>query len=186
MVTKRMTKSLHSISRLADGVKAQKARSSKRSSDTPCVRGRCLCGAIEVEIDVPAFWAWHDHSVESRKVHAAAYATYVGCWLSRFRVAKGLSSVTRFDDQTGKSTRAFCGHCGTPVYFARRHSPKMVNVPRALFNGRTGREPRYHVAMDQQPEWAYRGEAVRPLKGYPGVMVESSRRNKSVALDDWL
>lgn len=62
----------------------------------------------------------------------------------------------------------------------------MVNVPRALFNGRTGREPRYHVAMDQQPEWAYRGEPVSPLKGYPGVMVERSRRSKSVALDDWL
>ena len=26
------------------------------------VSGRCLCGAVELEIDFPAFWAWHDHS----------------------------------------------------------------------------------------------------------------------------
>jgi hypothetical protein len=23
------------------------------------VSGRCLCGAVELEIDFPAFWAWH-------------------------------------------------------------------------------------------------------------------------------
>jgi len=26
------------------------------------VSGRCLCGAVELETDFPAFWAWHDHS----------------------------------------------------------------------------------------------------------------------------
>jgi len=26
------------------------------------VSDRCLCGAVELEIDFPAFWAWHDHS----------------------------------------------------------------------------------------------------------------------------
>src|SRR5215831_17904956 len=44
------------------------------------VSGRCLCGAVELEIDFPAFWAWHDHSAASRRAHGAAYATYIGCW----------------------------------------------------------------------------------------------------------
>jgi hypothetical protein len=39
------------------------------------VSGRCLCGAVELEIDFPAFWAWHDHSAASRRAHGAAYAT---------------------------------------------------------------------------------------------------------------
>jgi hypothetical protein len=30
----------------------------------------------------------------------------------------------------------------------------MVNVPRALFEGRTGREPRYHIAIEESPDWA--------------------------------
>ena len=37
--------------------------------------GQCLCGKIEVEITMPAFWAWHDHSRGTRRAHGAAYAT---------------------------------------------------------------------------------------------------------------
>jgi hypothetical protein len=33
----------------------------------------------------------------------------------------------------------------------------MVNIPRALFTGRTGREPRYHVAIEELQDWAYTG-----------------------------
>ena len=53
------------------------------------VFGRCLCGAVELEIDFPAFWAWHDHSAASRRAHGAAYATYIGCWRKHARVAQG-------------------------------------------------------------------------------------------------
>ena len=48
--------------------------------------GRCACGAVELEIDVPARWAWHDHSAASRLAQGCAYATYVGSWRSRFRI----------------------------------------------------------------------------------------------------
>jgi hypothetical protein len=54
----------------------------------------------------------------------------------------------------------------------------MVNIPRALFDGRTGREPLYHVAIGDSPEWAYRYEKLRPLKGYPGVMWTGPKRRK--------
>src|SRR5258708_35284213 len=57
------------------------------------VSGSCLCGAVELEIDFPAFWAWHDHSAASRHAHGAAYATYIGCWRKHARVAKGQRSI---------------------------------------------------------------------------------------------
>jgi hypothetical protein len=140
--------------------------------------GQCACGKVRVEIDVPAFWAWHDHSRATRRAHGAAYATYVGCWLSRFRVAKGERQLTHFRDEATGDTRAFCSRCGTPVAYARARSSKWVNVPRALFDGRTGREPLYHVAIEDSPEWAYRCEKLRPLKGYPGVMWTGPKRRK--------
>ena len=31
------------------------------------VKGQCLCGKVSFEIDVPARWAWHDHSKASRQ-----------------------------------------------------------------------------------------------------------------------
>ena len=60
--------------------------------------GQCLCGKVAFEIDVPARWAWHDHSPSSRRAHGAAYATYVGSWRKRFRITRGKASLTRYED----------------------------------------------------------------------------------------
>src|SRR3954447_25029499 len=98
--------------------------------------GQCLCGKVRVEIDVPARWAWHDHSVASRRAHGAAYATYVGSWRKRLRITSGKAAISRFEDKTSNNLRSFCAHCGTPLFYERRRSPHMVNIPRALFSGR--------------------------------------------------
>jgi hypothetical protein len=140
--------------------------------------GRCVCGAVEVEIGIPARWAWHDHSEASRHAQGAAYATYVGSWRSRFRIVEGEDEITRYEDDEAGTARSFCARCGTPLFYERRSSPQMVNVPRALFTTRTGREPRYHMHLSQQADWTYLGEPLAPLKGYPGVMWEKPSRKK--------
>ncbi|MDR6288367.1 hypothetical protein E9232_000874 [Inquilinus ginsengisoli] len=149
-----------------------------RKTPAAVAKGRCLCGAVQVEIDVPARWAWHDHSQASRHAHGAAYATYVGSWRSRFRITKGAAGITRFEDEATGTARSFCTRCGTPLFYERPRAPQMVNLPRALFETRTGREPLYHIAIEQAPEWTYRGEPLRPLKGFPGVVWEGPRRKK--------
>src|SRR5579862_8429784 len=87
------------------------------------VKGRCLCGAVQIEIGFPARWAWHDHTRASRIAHGAAYATYVGSWRKRFRIADGENEVTRYEDKTTGAARSFCGRCGTPLFYERAHSP---------------------------------------------------------------
>ncbi len=117
-------------------------------------------------------------SVASRRVHGAGYATFVGSWRSRFRVTEGMTKITRFKDPTAGTVRSFCARCGTPLLYERTGSPHMVNVPRALFTARTGRQPRYHIAIEESPEWTYLGETLVPLKGFPGVVWDRSRRKK--------
>jgi len=138
--------------------------------------GGCVCGAVRFEIDVPAVWAWHDHSAASGRAHGAACVTWVGSWRSRFRLIAGEASITTFEDKATGSKRSFCATCGAPLFYVRARAPKMINIPRALFESRTGREPRYHLARGESPEWAYAGETLRPLKGYPGVLWARPRR----------
>lgn len=138
--------------------------------------GACVCGAVRIEIDVPAFWAWHDHSKASQRAQGCAYATYVGCWRSKVRVVKGARSIAGFEDKASGSVRSFCRKCGTPLLYERAHAPKMVNLPRALFDSGTGREPRYHIRIEDSPEWEYCGAKLSPLKGYPGVLWERSKK----------
>ena len=140
--------------------------------------GACICAAVQLEIDLPAFWAWHDHSKASQRAQGCAYATYIGCWKSRVRVVKGGKSISTFEEPATHATRSFCARCGTPLFYERARAPKMVNIPRALFETRTGREPLYHIGLNDAPEWEYRGESLVPLKGYPGVMWTRSKGKK--------
>jgi hypothetical protein len=140
--------------------------------------GQCLCGSVAFEIDVPARWAWHDHSAASRCAHGAAYATYVGSWRKRLRITRGEDAIARYEHPATKTVRSFCATCGTPLFYERARSPHMVNVPRALFSSRTGRQPLYHIAIEELRDWAYTGEPLVPLKGFPGVVWQRSKKKK--------
>jgi len=140
--------------------------------------GRCACGKVRLEIDVPAVWAWHDHAEATRRATGGAYATYVGSWKSRFRILAGEEHITRYKDEATGTVRSFCARCGTPLMYERPRSPKMVNIPRGVFESRTGREPRYHMNLPQMADWTYLGEPLGPLKGYPGVMWERPRKSR--------
>ena len=148
--------------------------------------GRCVCGGVRFEIDVPAVWAWHDHGERTRHAQGCAYATYVGSWKSRFRMLQGEELISRYEEAATGSVRSFCSRCGTPLFYERGRAPKMLNIPRALFETRTGREPRYHLNLGEAPDWAYRQEALETLKGFPGVMWTrpKPRRSKRAALPE--
>ena len=92
------------------------------------VSGHCLCGAVELEIDFPAFGPGTITTAASRLAHGAAYATYIGCWRKHARVSKGRRSIARFEDAKTGATRSFCSRCGTPLLYERKRSPYMVNI----------------------------------------------------------
>ena len=146
--------------------------------DRVTAEGACACRAVRLEIVVPAVWAWHDHSEASRRAQGTAYATWVGSWKSKFRVLEGEALITRYCDPELGTVRSFCARCGTPLTYERPRSPQIVNIPRGVFTGRTGRETRYHMFLGEAADWTYLGEPLGPVKGYPGVMRERPRKKK--------
>ena len=160
------------------------ARPSAPKGSAVQARARCACGAVTLEIDVPAVWAWHDHSTATRGAQGGAYATWVGSWKSRFRILDGEEHLSRYEDAEAGWARSFCARCGTPMLYERARSPKVVNIPRGLFTSRTGREPRYHMFLSETADWTYSGGALSPLKGYPGVMWERPKRARRIEPED--
>lgn len=155
------------------------SKSGIKSSRQAKTTGTCLCGGVKIEIDTPAFWAWHDHSKASQRAQGCAYATYIGCWKSRVHIRTGAKSISSFEEPATGAIRSFCAKCGTPLLYERARSPKMINIPRAIFAARTGREPLYHIGLQDAAEWEYRGEKIVPLKNYPGVMWTRPARKKA-------
>ena len=59
----------------------------------------------------------------------------------------------------------------------------MVNIPRALFLSRTGRQPLYHIGIEELQEWIYDGQPLVPLKGFPGVVWQRAKKNRRIGSD---
>lgn len=157
----------------------------KRSKGPPVIaRAACACGGVRIEMTAPAQWAWHDHSRLSQKAHGAQAGVYVGTWKKRVRITDGEDLLARWEDPEHHTVRSFCARCGTPLMYERPRSPHFVNIPRAAFETGVGREPRYHLNIEQAPAWAYRGEPLGPLKGYPGVLWERPRKKKPSGFED--
>src|SRR5258708_18304856 len=81
------------------------------------VPGQCLCGEVNIEIDFPGRWAWHDHTPASRHAHGAAYATYVGSWRPRFPITRGQAKITPYADAASGPVRRFCVRSRTPISY---------------------------------------------------------------------
>lgn len=92
-------------------------------------QGHCICGAVRFEIDVPAVWAWYDHSEASRRAQGCAYVTDAGSRKSRFRVLEGADCLRRYEDAEAGTALSFCICCGEPVIYERHRSPRYVSIP---------------------------------------------------------
>jgi len=162
------------------GKSKPKPSTNRRSTAPATASGSCLCGAIEIEIDFPAFWP--GTITASRRGSPTARPTRRISAAGEDMVAshKGMKkSTTRFDDNPPKRREAFCARCGSPILYEKDHSPHMVHIPRALFAGRTGREPRYHLNFAERQDWEWAGEKLVPLMGFPGVVWERPKRRNA-------
>jgi hypothetical protein len=105
--------------------------------------------------------------------------TYVGTWRKRFRITAGEREINRFEEKETGAVHSFCRRCGTPLIYERTRSRHIINIPGALFQSRTGRQPIYHIAIEEMQDWVYAGEPLVPLKGYPRVFCKRSKKRKS-------
>ena len=137
--------------------------------------GQCLCGKVAFEIDVPARWAWHDHSAGSRRAHGAAYATYVGSWRKRFRVTSGQGAITRYEDKATKTVRSFCKHCGTPLWVSDEQWPELVHPFASAIDTELPKAPSsVHLLLRDKASWVEPQIGLNDdrFEGYPELSIE--------------
>jgi hypothetical protein len=80
------------------------------------IRGACLCGAIQFELDPPSRFLAHCHCTMCRRAHGAVMVTWIGVLRPQFRLTAGEPALTRYQSSPG-ATRSFCNLCGTSLFF---------------------------------------------------------------------
>ena len=94
------------------------SRAQLNEQEIPKIPGSCFCGAIEYEITLPTLFAGHCHCSMCRRIHAAAYVTWLGVRKESLKIIKGEEHVNTFHSTKGKNHiyRRSCKICTTNLF----------------------------------------------------------------------
>jgi hypothetical protein len=125
------------------------------------MKGSCLCGAIEYEIDSIDMPIAHCHCLTCQKAHAAPFAATAGVMRGHFRWLKGYNKISSFESSPGK-LRHFCTVCGSHLV-AERLGQSHVIVRVATLDEDPGFKPEAHIWTSHNVPWLeYEGIPVYP------------------------
>ncbi len=123
------------------------------------IRGRCLCGAVRLQLLSPTLFCSHCHCESCRRAHAAAFVTWTGVPEERFSLLRGQDMLTRFQSSPG-AFRCFCRACGSVLftYYTAQHADfgdaaGTIYVPVAVLNDPLDRAPASHVSFEERVPW---------------------------------
>jgi hypothetical protein len=119
--------------------------------------GGCLCGAVRFTGRLPTRWVAHCHCSRCRRAHGAPFVTWAGFERSAVHIDDGDGQL-RWHPGIEGGRRAFCGRCGSPMFFASDRWPGELHVARALFDDPLDRSPQAHVFVETQVDWVHLGD----------------------------
>lgn len=115
------------------------------------MKGSCLCGAVEYEIDQLDMPIAHCHCHTCRKAHAAMFASTAGVKREHFRWQKGREKLSVYEATPGK-LRHFCSVCGTQLVAERPAQPHVI-VRVATLDDDPGSRPAMHIWRSHDVPW---------------------------------
>lgn len=115
------------------------------------MRGSCLCGAIQYEIDSIDMPIGHCHCLTCQKAHSAAFATTAGVLRTHFRWIKGEENLSTYESSPGKQ-RHFCARCGSHLV-AERIGQSHVIVRVSTLDDDPGVVASHHIWTSHDRPW---------------------------------
>ena len=145
--------------------------------DREPITGRCLCGAVQFDLEPPTDFLSVCHCQSCRLSHGAPFVAWTSVPLERFRFRSGQGDVRWF--RSSRTIRwGFCGRCGSHLLYradeaGHPESPKVdrMYVSAGSLVGPLDREVQAHVSYEEKVPWyspadgapRYRGKGVEPL-----------------------
>lgn len=115
------------------------------------MKGSCLCGAVDYEIDSIDMPVAHCHCRTCQKAHAAPFASTAGVMRQHFRWLKGEDNLSSFESSPGKF-RYFCSVCGSHLVAERANQPHVI-VRVATLDEDPGIAPQMHIWASHDVPW---------------------------------
>ncbi|MFT5757186.1 MAG: hypothetical protein ACI9LM_001915 [Alteromonadaceae bacterium] len=114
--------------------------------------GKCLCGAISIEVNGPIKSIIHCHCSLCRKSTGTAYATNGFVQTSNFNITQGQKKLSTFSLKPGRE-RHFCSACGSPIYSSNEQDKNRVRVRLGIFDSDIKERPISHNFVTSKANW---------------------------------
>ncbi len=113
--------------------------------------GSCLCGVIRYQVTGSVQMMNHCHCSQCRKVHGAAFGSFLHVGLDGFEWTSGEEHIKTYQE-TNQDERCFCVHCGSnvPVVELAEHH---VIIPAGTLDSDPGIKPAVHIFTGSKASW---------------------------------
>ena len=135
------------------------------SPTTTHYSGRCLCGAIQFEIEAFESRIAHCHCKMCQRFHGAAFSTFGEVKIEHLHWHSGESLLKHYEAENG-TRRSFCQRCGSSLLFRSPYNIEegTIEVALAALDHAEGLVPDAHIYLESQAPWI---EVSDTLKKYP-------------------
>lgn len=114
--------------------------------------GKCLCGAVQVQINGAISDIIHCHCSLCRKNSGTAFATNGFINATDFTLVTGENNLTQFNFKPGR-TRHFCTTCGSPIYSSNSDDPSRYRIRLGLLDSDINEKPLSHNFISSKANW---------------------------------
>ena len=132
--------------------------------DNFMIKGSCLCGGIEYEVEPIRQKIYNCHCSQCRKSHGAAFATQA---LAKGETLKFLKGEELLKEYTGHGgVRAFCSNCGSRLMNYAPDKSLYLSVALSSVDSAYNGKPIAHANVDSKASW----HNLSPdIPSYPGM-----------------
>lgn len=116
------------------------------------IKGSCLCGGIQFQIDGDVVMTRYCHCVNCRKFSGTAKAAWGLAQTADFKQTASATDIGQFDAGSG-SLRTFCLACGSPVWFEPKDLPAYRGIALGAIDEGDPKPPEMHVWTQSSPAW---------------------------------
>lgn len=132
------------------------------------MRGTCLCGGIEFEVDEIPGLVFNCHCSRCRKAHGAAFASLALADRATLRFLRGRELLAEYDS-SAEGIRTFCSRCGSRLMNWQKDDGPYLGVSIACLDGYEGR-PTAHCFVDSKAPWHEPSTDIPAFGGLPDGM----------------
>ncbi|MCY0964602.1 GFA family protein [Parathalassolituus penaei] len=116
------------------------------------LKGSCLCGAVQYELDGELGPMVMCHCQRCRKANGAAYAVNAPINSAEFRWVSGETALAEFESSPGV-LRVFCQRCASPLISRRVSQPELFRLRLGTLDTPIDARPTAHIFVGSKAEW---------------------------------